>query len=80
MSGQAESIYTAADNSVVEICRGDAGAALINFSDKEQKAKVKTTLADGQYTDVVNGAHFTVKNGILEGRLSPLTSYILYSI
>ncbi len=80
MSGQAESIYTAADNSVVEICRGDAGAALVNFSGKEQKAKVKTTLADGQYTDVVNGAHFTVKNGILEGRLSPLTSYILYSI
>ena len=76
MSGQAETIYTGADDAVVEICRGDAGAALINFSSKEQKAKMQTTLPDGQYTDAVSGEKFTVK----KGKLAPLTSYILYSI
>jgi len=80
MSGQTETIYTGADDAVVEICRGDAGAALINFSSKEQKAKMQTTLPDGQYTDAVSGAKFTVKKGKLEGKLAPLTSYILYSI
>ncbi len=80
MSGQAETIYTGADDAVVEICRGDAGAALINFSSKEQKAKMQTTLPDGQYTDAVSGEKFTVKKGKLEGKLAPLTSYILYSI
>lgn len=80
MSGQAEKIFTTAEGAVVEICRGEAGAALINFSDKAQKTKVQTTLPDGKYIDKVSGSQFTVKKGSLEGTFAPLTSYILYAI
>ena len=79
MAGKAESLYAAADNAVVEVCRGDAGASLINFSDKAQKVKVATTLPDGTYADTVHGTTFKVAKGILQGRLEPLTSYILYA-
>lgn len=79
MNGQAETLYTAADGAVVEICRGNAGAALVNMSDAAQKVKMHTTLPDGTYTDVVNATQFTVKGGTLKGSLAPLTSYILYA-
>ncbi len=79
MAGKAESLYAAADNAVVEVCRGDAGASLINFSDKAQKIKVATTLPDGTYTDAVHGSTFKVAKGTIQGRLEPLTSYILYA-
>ena len=79
MHGQAEKLFTANDGRVVEICRGDAGAAVINMSDKEQKVKMPTVLADGVYADKVYGNEFRVKKGMLEGRMSPMTSYILYS-
>lgn len=79
MSGQAEEITTAKEGAVVEICRGDAGAVLINVSDKDQKVKMATSLADGEYTDVVYGKKFKVVKGNLEGTLSPMSSYILYA-
>ena len=79
MHGQAEKLFTANDGRVVEICRGDAGAAVINMSDQEQKVKMPTVLADGVYADKVYGNEFKVKKGMLEGRMSPMTSYILYS-
>ncbi len=77
MSGQPEHIFTSKDAKVVEIARGSKGAALINFSDKEQKVKMETTLPAGKYTDGVHGSEFTVRNGFLEGRLAPLSSYVL---
>ena len=79
MNGQPETLYTSADGSVVEVARGDAGAALINISDKEQKVKMPTQLPEGVYNDVVNGLEFKVKKGLLEGRLAPMSSYILYA-
>lgn len=79
MSGNAETIYRAADDAVVEICRGNAGAALINLGDKNVKVKIATTLPDGTYTDGVHNTTFTVKKGELTGRVAPQTSYILYA-
>lgn len=79
MSGQPESIFSAKEGAVVEICRGDRGAALLNLSTDDQKVKLATTLPDGKYTDAVSGKEFKVAKGNLEGRLSPRTSYILYA-
>lgn len=79
MSGQAEEMFTANDGAVVEVCRGESGAALINVSDKNQTVSVATTLPAGEYTDVVYGNKFKVANGTLTGELKPLTSYILYA-
>ncbi|MDE6527092.1 MAG: alpha-amylase, partial [Muribaculaceae bacterium] len=54
------------------------GLALVNFSGKEQKVKMATTLPDGRYTDAVSGEVFKVAKGRLEGKLAPLGTYILY--
>ncbi len=79
MSGQAEAIYTVGDGAVVEICRGDAGAAIINFSDKEATINMPTTLADAIYNDGVHGATLVVEDGMLKATVAPLTSYIIYA-
>ncbi len=79
MSGNAETIYTTNDEKVVEICRGNAGVAVVNFSNNIQKVNMPTTLQDGEYTDAVYGTTFKVKNGKLQGELKATTSYILYA-
>ncbi|MDE6301152.1 MAG: alpha-amylase [Muribaculaceae bacterium] len=79
MSGQPEELTTAKEGAVVEVCRGEAGAAVINLSDKDQKVKMATSLPDGDYTDAVYGSQFKVVKGNLEGKLSPMTSYIIYA-
>lgn len=78
MNGSTEQVTATADGSVAVVERGDRGAAIVNFSGKTQKIKVATSLPDGEYTDAVHGTTFKVKKGIIEGRTSPLTSYIIY--
>ncbi len=79
MAGQPEELIISENGAVAEVARGNAGAALINFSDKKQKVKINTTLPDGAYTDAVSASEFKVKKGILEGTLAPLGTYILYA-
>lgn len=79
MAGLPETIFTSKDGAVVEVARGDKGAALINITSKDVKVKIATTLPDGKYTDKVHGIDFTVKKGELQGKLAPLTSYLLYN-
>ncbi len=78
MTGKDEKIYISDKGNVLEVCRGNIGAAIINISDKKTKVKISSTLPDGIYTDVVHNTTFRVHKGILEGNLSPLTSYIIY--
>lgn len=78
MAGQQESITTTDDGAVAMVTRGDAGAAIVNFSNARHKVKMATTLPDGTYTDTVHGTPVKVKNGILTATLLPLTSYIIY--
>lgn len=77
MKGLPEKIFTDKNGAIVEVARGNAGAALVNVTDKAQKVKIGTTLPDGQYTDAVHNTTFKVKKGILEGKAAPLTSYLL---
>lgn len=79
MDGQAEKIFTSKDGAVVEICRGNGGAAFINLSEQKQKVKMATSLPDGEYTDSVYGTAFKVKNGEMQATVAPMTSYIIYA-
>lgn len=78
MSGQPETLFFSDNGAVAEVARGNAGAALVNFSNAPQSLNLSTTLPDGSYTDAVSGGKFNVKNQILSGEMSPLTTYILY--
>ncbi len=78
MNGQKEQLFTNDKGTVVEVARGNKGAALVNISDKKVKLSIKTTLPDGVYTDRVHGREFKVKGGVITGTVDPLTSYLLY--
>lgn len=77
MAGQPENIVVSENGALVEVERGNKGVALVNISNKAQKVKLATSLADGEYTDGVHGTKFVVKKGVLTGKAAPLTSYLL---
>ena len=78
MYGQPEKLEFANKGAVGVVQRGHRGVALVNFSNKEQKVKLATPFADGEYRDSVSGLVYKVKNGKLEGKLAPLGTAILY--
>lgn len=78
MHGQPEAITEANGGAVVGVERGEAGEALVNFSQQPQTVDMPCHLPEGTYTDKVSGTTFTVSAGTLSGTLAPLTSYILY--
>lgn len=77
MAGQPENITSANNGAVIEIARGNKGAALINVSNSKQKISMEAQLPDGTYTDAVHNSQFVVKGGKVTGTLEPLTSYLL---
>lgn len=79
MHGQPEQVNVGNGGSVIEVARGDKGAALINISRDAQSADIATTLPDGTYTDQVHNTAFNVKDGRISGELKPMTSYIIYA-
>ena len=78
MSGQPENVVVSDNGAVVAVERGEKGVAIVNLSEKAQKIKIATILPDGEYTDGVHSTMFKVKKGMIEGKVTPLTSYILY--
>lgn len=79
MKGESEKLVYTDNGAAVMVERGTKGASLINFSGKEQKIKLETSLPDGSYTDKVSGTVFKVAKGKLTGKLAPFTTYILYN-
>ena len=77
MNGQTEDVRISEDGEVILVNRGAKGAALINFSLEENEVELPTTLADGEYADVVYSSVFKAENGILKGTLQPETTYII---
>lgn len=77
MHGEREHIAVNKAGNVVEICRGKAGAAIVNLSLQPVVLSMPTKLPDGSYTDQVHGTEFTVSKGKITATLSPETSYIL---
>lgn len=78
MAGEPETVVSANNGAVVEVSRGAKGTSLINFSAKEQKIDMPTTLPDGTYADKAYGKPFTVKAGRIRGTLAPLSSAVIY--
>ncbi len=78
MSGQPETVTVNDNGTVIEVGRGNKGAALINFSAETVETELPTLLPDGKYTDAVHGNTFVVSDGKLSGTLAPLSSYIVY--
>lgn len=78
MSGQPEKVVVSDNGAVVAVERGEKGVAVVNLSEKAHKIKLSTILPDGEYTDGVHSTTFKVKKGMIEGKVAPLTSYILY--
>lgn len=78
MAGETEAINISNDGQIVEISRGNKGAALVNVGTSRNKISMPTRLPDGTYKDNLHKYKFTVKNGIINGEMNPLTSYILY--
>lgn len=78
MHGQPETVTATDNGAVAVVTRGNAGAAIVNFSNETQALDIATTLPTGDYTDAVSGSQFKVADGHLTGKTEPLTSYILY--
>ena len=78
MHGMPEKIKVSTDGTVVEINRGNSGAAIVNLSKKTAQLSIATTLPDGTYKDHVYGNTLTVEKGILKASLQPETSYVIY--
>lgn len=77
MSGQPETVAATEDGSVIGVARGDKGEALINITASPREISLPTGLPDGEYSDKVYGEKFVVADGVVTGRMMPLTSYIL---
>lgn len=78
MHGQPETVAATPDGKVIEVARGDKGAALVNISNEAQTVSIPTTLPAGQYKDKVHNVEFKVADGKISGTLQPLTSYVIY--
>lgn len=78
MNGQPENLVYSDNGAVAEVERGSLGVALVNFSQREQKVRMATSLPDGTYTDAVTSAVFKVKKGRIEGKLPANGTAILY--
>jgi alpha-amylase len=66
-------------NTLLEIARGTSGVALINVGTGSQSLSISTELADGTYTDTVNGGTWKVSNGKLSGTIGARTVALLYN-
>lgn len=78
MKGEDEQVFVSNNGAVVEVARGTKGIVLVNFSNKDAKFNLPTTLSDGEYTDHITGNVLKVKNGKITGKLSPLATYVIY--
>ena len=79
MVGESKNIVQVVKNKVNMIERGSKGVVLVSVSDNENNVNVSTALADGEYTDKVSGAKFTVSGGKLTGKIAAGEVVVLYN-
>ena len=61
------------NDSVISFGRGDKGHILINTGEQAADVIVDTELPSGDYTDIVGARPITVKDGVIETTLEPLS-------
>ncbi|MCR5652607.1 MAG: Ig-like domain-containing protein [Ruminococcus sp.] len=80
MWGESEKLENINSNKqIIMITRGTRGAVIINNSDDEVVLNNQSTnLADGSYTDKVNGVSFTASGGKLSGTVGAKKFAVIY--
>ena len=79
MIGEPESLENGEDASLTIIKRGGKGAVIINLNKKKaQTVNTQIDLPDGKYTDRANKIRFTVKDGILTGKMPKEKIAVVY--
>ena len=79
MNGEPEELLNGDDTSVLIIKRGEKGLVIVNSSAaKAGKVSVPIAFADGTYKDKANGIKFTVKDGILTGKVPKQKVCVIY--
>ena len=67
------------DSRLLMIQRGDKGAVIINMTDSDYKVNASCNTADGEYTDEVSGAKFTVSDGKITGTVKAGAVAVVYN-
>ncbi|MEE0873310.1 MAG: alpha-amylase family glycosyl hydrolase [Ruminococcus sp.] len=67
------------DSRLLMIQRGDKGAVIINMTDSDYKVNASCNTADGEYTDEVSGAKFTVSDGKITGTVKAEAVAVVYN-
>lgn len=78
VSGKVENVIYSENGSVIIVERGNEAASVINISNEPLDIKVKVSLKDGFYKDMVYGQQIVIKDGELICKINPLTSYVFY--
>lgn len=78
MAGTDERMYNGDEHSLLFIERGDKGVVLINDGREDVKIKAETHLPDGTYKDHAHGIKFTVKNGMITGKMKSEQIAVVY--
>ena len=79
MVGEAKNLVNVVQKKVTMIERGTKGAVLVSVNDADNTINTATALADGEYTDQVSGATFTVSDGKLSGTVKAGSVVVLYT-
>ncbi|MBQ1638110.1 MAG: alpha-amylase [Ruminococcus sp.] len=79
MVGEGKNLVDVVRQKVTMIERGTKGAVLVSVSDSDNTINTATNLADGEYTDQVSGAAFTVADGKLSGTVKAGAVVVLYT-
>ena len=78
MAGTDERMYNGDEHSLLFIERGDKGVVLINDGREDVKINAETHLPDGTYKDHAHGIKFTVKNGMITGKMKSEQIAVVY--
>lgn len=81
MAGLDENLFNPDDNNcVLYVERGTKGLAVINNDSSDYNFSTSTKLADGTYTDRVDGTtSYTVKDGKISGTVKASSAVLLYN-
>lgn len=66
------------DNRLLMIQRGDKGAVIVNMTGSDYTVNASCNMADGDYTDEVSGAKFTVRDGKVSGSVKAGAIAVVY--
>lgn len=81
MTGEEEKLYNlGTDQSVVFVERGTKGLVMVNAADSQKALDTQVGLADGTYTNRVDGStEYTVSGGKITGNIPARSAVVLYN-